>query len=575
MALSLKKSSAAALASAREKRANAKPAPRAKKPGSTSSKPEATNKRKYFCLMIGDEGGILIFMDGAKVVRRLFTPTPQPASTKAMLALMREYPDVPLTLLVDSLDQQYVRQSFPPVSSFSLPKLVKRRMDRDFLPEDIKGYLPLGRDKTGRKEWNFLLIALNRTPAIAEWIELLIELPNEFKGIYLTPTESILYVNTLNQLTATEGCKPWQLLVTHNKVSGFRQVVVNEGKLVFTRVTQAMDDSIPAVISGNIEQEITNTIEYLRRLGFQDTMGLDIVVVAASDVNESLDLKRFKLGNAQALSPLDVADLLGFEQAALSADRFGDVVLAASFARQRRRVLRLSTPYMQSLRLLYQAKRGIKIGCSVISACILFLVLQNVVEIAQQQSSWQTIRDKRKALQPKLEVLTSSVSGLNKNLAFKSAVVTAYDAYIKDTHLPTEFVEALAKRLSTEERVLSMKWETPATAATAAPGAQTTGPHKITVEIEFRGVYQDIDALAKAEEKFLGDLTAAMPEYTITHNPFPWLSGDKKNMEISFDQIPNVGIQGTDARLTLTFVGPKRTPDAANVTATPPVGGRP
>ena len=58
----------------------------------------------------------------------------------------------------------------------------------------------------------------------------------------------------------------WKFLVTHNKVGGFRQVILRDGRAIFTRLTQPVGEVTPAVVAGNIEQEITSTIEYMNRL---------------------------------------------------------------------------------------------------------------------------------------------------------------------------------------------------------------------------------------------------------------------------------------------------------------------
>ena len=110
------------------------------------------NKAGHFVLIIGDDGAILVFMQGNTVVRRLFAPSPRPDHTSSIVDLIQSNPTVPISVLADVIDQQYVRHSFPPVSTFSVNNLVKRRMERDFQAEDLTGMLRLGRDKSGRTE---------------------------------------------------------------------------------------------------------------------------------------------------------------------------------------------------------------------------------------------------------------------------------------------------------------------------------------------------------------------------------------------------------------------------------------
>ncbi len=537
---------------------SAKPAKPTRGEKKLRSKPASVKKggaAKQFVLLIGDEGAILVFMEGAKVVRRLFAPTPQPSSSEAMVQLMQSNPSVPISILVDSIDQQFVRQSFPPVSSLSVNSLVKRRLDRDFRTEDIKGFLPINRDKTGRKEWNFLLISLTKTPILTEWIDLVIELPNELKGIYLSPIEATAYIATLHSALVQTPAKPWQLFVTHNKVSGFRQVVMHNGKLVFTRVTQAIDDAIAAVIAGNIEQEIINTIEYLRRLGFQDTATLEITVIAAGDVNEVIDLKRFNAAGTLALTPLDVSDALGFEQAALSADRFGDVVMAAAFLRTKKHVLKLSTVYSTALSKIYGIKRAVH-GLTLLAIfALVAMSIQNVLARMENQSLTANSVASLNGTKAQLEVLNAKVGGLNKDLAYKSAVVNVYDAYLKDAQNPADFMEKLSTHLTPDQRLFSIEWDTgkvqknPKNRATA----KAATPLTVRAEFDLKGDYADFDALSTAALAFIATLTQAMPDYTITHAPFSWQKDTAKGVEISFNEKQGVNLKGTNNRITLTF----------------------
>ena len=533
-------------------------------------------KEKAFVLLIGDEGAILVFMEGPKVVRRLFAMSPKPSHTEAILKLLQTNPKVPITILVDNIDQQYVRQSFPPVSSLSVKNLVQRRIDRDFQAEDLNGYLPVGRDKIGRKEWHFLLISLAKTEILSEWIDLIIELPTPFKGIYLAPVEATEYIPNLFNAVGTNSTSEWQLLLTHNKISGYRQVVLHNGKIVFTRVAQATDDAIPAVIAGNIEQEIISTLEYLKRLEFDEDAGLDMITITSSEVCESLDLKRFNLGETKKLSPLDVANALNLEQAALSADRFGDVVMACAFIRAKKHVLKFTTVYAKALDKLYSAKKGVKIAGSLMIVALVGLSVQNVLTVVENKSLTNTSIEKRQALGAELSSLQKKVEGLDKNLAFKSAVVAMYDTYIKKETQPLAFAAALMPHLTPEERLVSLEW-TLNSAAKSTNGAAVTTSDKnalvtIKAEFELKGNYPDMDAVAKASTAFVQDMIRAMPEYTVTNDPFSWEKEKSKGLEISFDPQREGTARTGNERVIIYFNGPKKVePKPADAAAPSPV----
>lgn len=542
--------------------------PRREKPRREGGEPRSKGGRGRFVLIIGDDGGILVYMQGSTVVRRLFAPSPQPDHTASIVELMQANPRTPLYILADVIDQQYVRHSFPPVSSLSVKGLVSRRLDRDFQSDDLTGSLPLGRDKTGRKEWNYLLIALANTPLMQQWVELVSELPNELKGIYLVPVEAQQYIPTLKKKIGGEPFS-WQLLVTHNKVSGFRQVVLKEGRLVFTRVTQAIDDAVPAVIAGNIEQEILNTLEYLRRLGFQDNNAIEIYVVAAQEVKEAIDLNRFTAGAAHMLTPLDVADMLGLSQAALSADRFGDVVMASAFGLAKKRALRFMTAYGEKLSKFYLARRGL-IAVAILAVLgLLGMSVMNIMDSSSNNAEAERVEAQVAPLQSQIGTIQTALNGLDTDIALKSAIMATYDAYMKDAPAPGSFVRELAPLMTGSERIASIAWGVPGENTATA----LNQPIEIKVTIEMP-TYPDIEAQSDAADAFIATLKNRMPNYEISAGGYPWMSGAQNSMEISFDapKASNTP-QGESAiqKLDLTFK--PKAPGAATGAPAATMGG--
>jgi hypothetical protein len=138
-----------------------------KRKAEKGGKPAGKNGKKRFILLIGDEGAILIFMQGAKVLRRLFAPSASPSHSEAICEIMKANPSVPITLLMDVIDQQYVPHTFPPVSALSVGGLVKRRLDRDFQPEDLKGRCKLAATKPAVRNGNTYL---SRLPKPRCWL---------------------------------------------------------------------------------------------------------------------------------------------------------------------------------------------------------------------------------------------------------------------------------------------------------------------------------------------------------------------------------------------------------------------
>src|SRR5690606_29336633 len=143
-----------------------------------------------------------------------------------------------------NMDQSYVHHTLPPVSSLSIAKIIKRRLERDFMPQDIKGALSQGRSKKGRKEWHYLFMSVANAPPISTGVDYCLDKPNLLQGMNLLPVEAEGRGKCMDKLLAGEGMKPsrrksrkdteegaaepakWHLIVSHQKVGGFRQIVL-------------------------------------------------------------------------------------------------------------------------------------------------------------------------------------------------------------------------------------------------------------------------------------------------------------------------------------------------------------
>jgi len=408
------------------------------------------------------------------------------------------------------------------------------------------------------------------------WMELVVEQPNEFLGVYLVPVESQNYLPALKKAIGGDSAS-WQILVTHNKVSGFRQVVLKDGKLVFTRVSQAIDEGVAAVVAGNIEQEILNTIEYLRRLGFDDNMPYDLVVVTAQEVKEVLDVGRFQAAEGTVLTPLDVADMLGLQQAALSADRFGDVVMTAWFCTAKKRRLRFMTAYAEQLKKFYGIRRAAVAIGSLAAIGLLGMSAMNVLDALSAGSEAATVEAQAAPLKTEIAALQKSLDSLDTDVAFKSAVVTVHDAYLKDGLTPLQFVEDLAPYIDDQHQATVIEWraEDPSQPSASSMGPNGTplppAPLNIKVSIEFTGGYMDPDALTKAADAYFNGMRENFTKYDVLVGNYPWIAGAGNSMEISFNQQAQAPAGRTaDPKVEVTFRGPKAEAAADSATASAP-----
>lgn len=512
-----------------------------KKPPKSVNEPEWLRKLKaraqgigseVFVIVIGDEGAVLTYIKNNRVERRLFAVKADMQHTNAMRELLASAKHAPVFALLDVMDQQYVRQTFPPVSSLSLNKIVKRRLDRDLPPDDIKGALQLGRDTQGRKEWQYMLASVSQTPDLQGWLGMLLEQENSFKGLYLLPIESMNFIKTLAGPVDEDA--PWQILFVHTKVGGFRQVVLNNGKLVFTRLSQVTDETNHLFVAGSVEQELQNTLDYLRRFDLESNRVVNAYVVVGPEVKEQVDLNRFNFASFAMMTPYDVGEAMGLENAALFADTYGDIVLAHAFLK-RTPVKRLMPPAAERTAQLELGIRGARVAA--VASVILFglLSLQVGAQYLSVSSELSDIEAKDKVLQAELARLRSVVDGQAETEKLANTVTTLWNSKKLGAFSPLDFVRELAPAITEDARVMSFDWKM---LSLPKSGITIKGPTDVDVvlDVEFTGAYTDDVAYANAANAFFSGLQQAFPRYIIEASGMPGGAGSSGKLEIDFDQ---------------------------------------
>lgn len=298
-------------------------------------------------ISLGDDGAILTRFSSGKLIKRAFSSS---AYSSEFNAFIKEAPDDIIYLLLDTVDQNYIFSNLPSsVNSKNQLKIVKRKLQNEFDQNDLNSYMNLGKDDSAaKKDIRYLFISVRMASPLTEWLEVIHDLPNKFGGIYLLPIESTEIVNKLDKLLQTTPAKKgevvekWHVLISHNRVGGFRQIVFKNGKIIFTRISQNTGLQSPDAIGVNITQEASNTLEYIRRIGFTD-QNISVYVVAAKDSFQFIEIPTVSQKNVHYFSPLDLAQKLALKDAAQDTDKFADVVIASNFITSKKRTLKIST----------------------------------------------------------------------------------------------------------------------------------------------------------------------------------------------------------------------------------------
>ena len=506
-------------------------------------KSKAASRKTGFVMIVGDDGAILVFIQNGAIVRRLFAPSAEAEHIKPFLELLNANPKVPLRILCDMIDQSYVRHTLPPVSPLSVNKLVNRRLERDFAPEDIKGSLSLGREKAGRKEWNFMLISLANSDVLQQWLDPFLEAPNRFVGIFLVPVEAQQLMRQLaEKLSGGTEAKPseWKILISHNKVGGFRQVVLRENQLIFTRLTQYSDNSPTQVMAGNIEQEVLNTIEYLRRLSYSEQSGLDVYGVMAQELKDALDTSKFGARRVNMLTPFEASQLFNLPQAALSGDRFGDVVLSANFLLNQKPALKLQPAYAKKLDQLYMAKLGLR-GAAALAVCYciyagamaLFSWVDNGSQIEQSKSQ-------KVAAQSALDDVQNRFNSIDEDQSAVMNIAALVRSIPGISDKPEAFVRDFALIKGQDVRVMNWSWNAVARAPSAnnrnrGQANEETIAYNISIQVELTGHGGDRNQLIDQAQQFVQRMRESFAQYDVQTSPLPGEREEAEDLVIDFN----------------------------------------
>jgi len=440
---------------AQKKAKNRNPAHDIKKP--------VSSRKISAVLSVGDEGAILTCGSGKNMICRMFFSSPFSDEFKNFLA---PYPLATISILVDTIDQAYITHDLPPVSAQNAKKLANRKLNKDFDKGDLKAAIPLGKRNKENKSWQYLFVSARNVPPLSDWIDAVADMPNPFGGVYLLPIESPPFLDALYKDTkAIKGAdkkadknkspSQWQIIVSHNRVGGFRQIVFKNHKLLFTRIAQPIGGQMPDIVAGNVEQETSNTIEYIRRLGFTASDGLDIFVIVADGVRSMLEMNGIPYSELTIMTPVEAAEKLGLTNTAETTDRFGDVVFAMFFSSQRKRMMKLCTPYTEKTDKITSLIKTTKVITGVITLGAFAFSGYNAWQIVSAYSTTDKLETERSLKQQKLQkvksekhIVEDNPNALKEavemhqvlitkqhmilNLIGKHSMLTGFDAYVSE-----------------------------------------------------------------------------------------------------------------------------------------------
>lgn len=515
-------------------------------------------------LTIGDEGAILVHLRDGRALNRLFSPAPDSEESAALTEFAESHASAPLYVVLDTVDQAYVPQTLPPVTSFSVKKLISRRVEREFQGDYISGAMAQGREKEGRRDWRFMLAAAQKTPAVKAWLDLCLDWPNRCAGFFLMPLEAMEVAKRLEAaLIREEGAgkpAPIVLLVSDNKVSGTRQLVMREGQITLTRLGQHAFDTTAEAMAGIIEQEVVSTREYMRRLSFHEEDVSRTIIIVSEEIRRHIDPSRLRSEYVHALTPHEAAGVLGIEGATQPGDRYGDALLSASIGLSRRHVLTLASDELKRLDTLYKSIRILRMAVLAIALGLLFYTGDSALNVVSMKSDMRALEKQRIQRQSEFQALKDRAASAPEDLEKIADVVDMYERLSLQSYQPFPLFKKVAETLGANARVILVSWALHES-ATTAPGkaGQAQVEAKFTIEFD-NSLVRDRGALQAASVDLLNALKTALPQHEVVYDSLPPAISDSNPITINVTQdgarVANDPVKAAALQAKMTIRGP-------------------
>jgi hypothetical protein len=293
-------------------------------------------------LMVGEEGVILYTPQAEGISRKASVLWSAPDFQQQMMKAFGGKPDAgAVILLFNDADHTYRREdNLSPAQSIE-------RLDSCFSQMNVKGALPLGHAEAATPgNRDYLLIGLGNNGRHSMLGGVLGASHVPVAGCSVLPVESTGLVSALAAKISGRG--RWAVLAGLHETGGMRHVVIRDGVLSLTRLFP-IDARTPEEWAANSIKELEATIGYLRRFGYKDEHGMEMMIVCSESDKKLFAHNAVAGANLHSLTLDEALKLLGAQVTGQDQGRYADALHAAWTERADKLALYLPMPAIAGL----------------------------------------------------------------------------------------------------------------------------------------------------------------------------------------------------------------------------------
>lgn len=340
----------------------------------------------------------------------------------------------PVILLHDMIEQYYRKERVYTVGVGSLDKsmMVSRKLSMVFPSYSVRAYVPvkdtLSKDSKKNKSDVYLFMAIASSKHLSLVSNTLKICEAHFLGLGLLPYESVSLVDALinkikvqskSQDTDKDKDKgQWNLFLGQQRNGNLRQIVIKNGEIALTRMTSLPvgDDLSDAQWSANVVKEMQATMNYLGRLGFRASDGLNIILV--SDETKASSFLKMLDGDVSFyhLTQQKAAELAGVKVSDEEKSYHADCLHVGWIAKKL--VLSAALPFVAMERV--SQARWVVSGLSLVLICAAIFLASNIVgsyaSVQSLKSGYDRKNQQLRTLQIKYNKETDKLASLGIDL---------------------------------------------------------------------------------------------------------------------------------------------------------------
>lgn len=193
---------------------------------------------------------------------------------------LAERAPTPITLLVDSVAEDFLVESLPHVSYYDRKGFLNRKAEGHFRGLEYRSSSIVGRESAGRKNDKVLFSALTKNQIIEPWIRVMLQEEIPIQGI-TTPAFALCKVAEHYKLLSKRAA-----LIVNWEKTGIRQTFVADKRMMFSRLSQVSGYGGSGDLAAEIIDTCVQTKDYIERIGllkFDQSLDLHIITPQLND----------------------------------------------------------------------------------------------------------------------------------------------------------------------------------------------------------------------------------------------------------------------------------------------------